>query len=234
MAPTAEEAPNSSLAHMLDLIRTRLCGDGGAYGTADGLDTGRAIDALWRAVGEQMPVFITTTSFALVHLLDALAERDLRLPLPEGSRIMDTGGYKGRARAHSRAALARRIEYRLDIPASMFENEYGMSELSSQWYLGTIAQTIGEPLPSMEGAAPEARWAPPWVRTLVVNPATLQEVNVGDIGVLAHCDLSNVWSCAFVRTDDAGLRLNDGRFRLLGRAPGSVPRGCSLPYEALT
>jgi hypothetical protein len=38
------------------------------------------------------------TAFAFVHWLEALEQRSLRLALPAGTRVMETGGFKGRAR----------------------------------------------------------------------------------------------------------------------------------------
>ena len=37
------------------------------------------------------------TSFAFVHLLDAVGD-DMPFPLPDGSRLMQTGGFKGKSR----------------------------------------------------------------------------------------------------------------------------------------
>ena len=71
---------------------------------------------------------------------------------------------------------------------------------------------------------------PPWVRTRVLNPLTLETLPLGELGVLAHLDLGNLGSVAAVLTEDLGREVPGG-FQLLGRSPGSEPRGCSLAME---
>ena len=43
-------------------------------------------------------------------------------------------------------------------------------------------------------------------------------------------DLANLYSCAFIATDDAGKLYTDGKFEILGRLDNSDMRGCSLMY----
>jgi hypothetical protein len=88
------------------------------------------------------PSLLLGTAFSFVHLLDYLAERKLRFDLPASSRGMETGGYKGRSRALPKAELHQLITERLGVPPSHIICEYGMSELSSQAYDGTIQANI--------------------------------------------------------------------------------------------
>jgi hypothetical protein len=74
------------------------------------------------------------TAFSFVHLLDCLAEENLQFQLPPGSRVMETGGYKGRSRSLPKGEIHALITARLGIPDSHIVCEYGMSELSSQAY----------------------------------------------------------------------------------------------------
>jgi len=222
LAPPAGDAPHSSLSHMLDLVRTRMCDDGGAW-----VNGSFELDAwgLWTALATvQRPVLLLATSFALVQLLDAAPEE--RVSLPVGSRVMDTGGYKGRSREVSREDLLAAMEARLGVPGGMCENEYGMSELSTQAWSGSVAAHLAAPLT----ASGTGRWQPPWMRTLVVDPMSLTPVADGAAGLLVHHDLANVWSCAAVRTEDLGVRRGES-YELLGRAPGAELRGCSLQLE---
>lgn len=229
LAPSRAALPGSSLSHMLDLVRTCLCHDGGTWAGADG---GVDVDGAWRrlqhAQAEGEPVLLLATSFALVHLLEQ-AEATPALRLPPGSRLMDTGGYKGRTREFARGELVYRVSERLGIEPALCENEYGMSELSSQAYLGTIAARLGRPLPG-ERAHPRAHWQPPWMRTRVVDPVTLNEVADGEHGLLVHHDLANAYSCAAIRSEDVGVRRGTS-YALVGRAPGAELRGCSLRLE---
>ena len=67
----------------------------------------------------------------------------------------------------------------------------------------------------------------------MLDPRTMQEVPVGEQGILWHLDLTNVERIAFIQTDDIGRRLEQG-FEILGRARASEARGCSLSVEELT
>ena len=71
--------------------------------------------------------------------------------------------------------------------------------------------------------------APKWVRILirdVNNPfARLKEGRRGAIDII---DLANISSCAFIATQDMGIRYADGSFRIEGRVQASDIRGCNL------
>ena len=47
-------------------------------------------------------------------------------------------------------------------------------------------------------------------------------------GVLNVIDLANIWSCAFIATEDIGEVQPDGSFTVQGRTDTSDIRGCSL------
>lgn len=226
----AHGATTSSLTHMYDRIRTGpWCVDGGTFVDADyALDADGAWDALHDAAEADAPVLLLATSFALAMLLDHAEAAGLGpLRLPAGSRVVDTGGYKGRTRELTRDELVARIGALLGVPAGWCENEYGMSELSSQAWLGTVATSAGHPL-CMRGP----RWMPPWLRVRVVDPESLAEVADGDAGLLVFHDLANTWSCATIRSEDLAIRRGTG-FELVGRAPGATLKGCSLQLEEL-
>jgi hypothetical protein len=156
-------------------------------------------------------VVVLGTALALDAVLEGLAVR-----LPAGSRVMDTGGYKGRRREVGREAMLRLYEASLGVPAADVVGEYGMTELCSQFY-----------------ETPDRVWeAPAWVRTRVFDPETLEEAPEGGIGLLAHLDLANAWTVAGVLTEDLGVAVPGG-FRLRGRAQGAALRGCSLATEEL-
>ena len=234
LAASGADAPASSLSHMLDTIRLRICHDGGAWVSGDGVvDSDGAWARLARAAGAGEPVLLLATSIALALLFDATADGDA-IALPAGSRVMDTGGAKGTSRTVNRAELVTLVGERLGVAAGMCENEYGMSELSSQAYLGTIARQLRRPLPGHQPGVSdgdgELRWQPPWFRTRVVDPATLREIADGETGLLVHHDLANAWSCAVVRSEDIGVRRGRS-YELVGRAAGAALRGCSLQLQ---
>lgn len=232
LAPPLGDAPDSSLGFMLDLFAARLRGpaswhvrarDGHAELDAEGF--ARACAGA-RAAGE--PAIVLGTAFAFVHLLEALPPGAALLP--EGSRAMQTGGFKGRSREVPAEELRAAIAAMLGIPTSRAAGEYGMTELSSQLYEGTLAASLR----GGEGgeAAPGAYVPPPWVRVTAVDPATLAPLPAGEVGLARIVDLANVDSAVAVQTADR-VRVTAAGVELLGRAPGAVPRGCSLALDEM-
>jgi hypothetical protein len=185
-------------------------GQGGWFVDADGLQVDRLAAALAAAEG---PVALLGTAFALVHLVDS----GVRLRLPEGSRFMETGGFKGKSREVGRAELYALVREALG-PDLIGINQYGMTELSSNCYDQTLV--TGSP----------RKGGPAWVAVRMLDPETLAEVADGQPGVVAIADLANLYSCAFLLTQDIGVKYPDG-FEILGRAPGAEAKGCSIALD---
>lgn len=225
LVPPSALAPHSSLGFMVDEVMRRWGAPGSGHFAHP--DAGVLVPALHRALegfaGDGKPVLLMGTAFAFVHWMDAMVAKGWRIELPAGSRIMETGGFKGRSREVSREELYGGLEERLGIPTLRMVNEYGMTELLSQFY---------EPMLVPDDPGPPRRHvAPPWLRTQILHPEGLQPVPQGEAGLLCHLDLANLDSVACVLTEDLGVATGDG-FQLLGRSPGSEPRGCSLTMEA--
>jgi hypothetical protein len=221
LTPTQTKAPNSSLVHMFECVRQKLSareevffGDQQSNG-AWSLDATRVAEALAAASTEGRKVLLLGTAFNFVHLLDDFAMRDLRFTLPAGSRVMETGGYKGRSRELSKDELHAFIAERLGILRSHVICEYGMSELSSQAYDGDA------------GASARVFRFPPWCRIKIISPETGREVNEGEAGLVRVFDLANAFSVMAVQTEDLAVRRGDG-FELIGRVRTAEARGCSL------
>jgi hypothetical protein len=51
---------------------------------------------------------------------------------------------------------------------------------------------------------------------------------IGRTGGINVVDLANVFSCAFIATQDLGKLHDDGSFEVLGRFDNSDARGCNL------
>lgn len=215
LTPAPCSAPNSSLAHMFETVRRHLSAPESAFvGETDG-DGAWVLnfDAALAALSERSrPILVLGTAFSFVHLLDFLAEQDLRLRLPAGSRVMETGGYKNRSRSLPGAELHALITERLGVSHDNIICEYGMSELSSQAYDA--------------GSKRQFRF-PPWARARIISPETGRVVADGETGLVRIFDLANVFSVAAIQTEDLGARRGAG-FELIGRAAMSEPRGCSL------
>lgn len=198
IAPHPGEAPHSSLSHMLATLAPR--GSFIANGGTIDLDRLRAVSA---------PVCLLGTALGFLHLMEKLGAE--KIPLPSGSTAMETGGYKGSGRNISRGELYDMIAEKLAIEPDNIFNEYGMTELSSQFY-----------------ARGPRGWhhGPPWARAIVADPVTLEEVAEGETGILLVYDAANVGSVAGIRTQDLAVRRGTA-FELLGRDPAALPRGCS-------
>jgi hypothetical protein len=230
LIPSAADAPHSSLSYMVATAVDELGDERSEWlAAADGaLDETRLVRALRAAEAGGRPVLIAATAFALVHALDLLGAAGARFALPERSRLMETGGFKGRSRTVDRGPLYAEVEAALGIPARRVVNEYGMTELLSQFYEPVLSA------PALASAPLTERFhvAPPWVRTRVLDPATLAPLEPGRPGLLCHVDLANAGSVACVLTEDLGVAVPGG-IRVLGRVPGAEPRGCSLAAEEL-
>jgi hypothetical protein len=183
------------------------------------LDLAALDEHVVRATLKGESVLLLATAFALVHFLDALDGAGFRLPA--GSRVMQTGGFKGRTREVDRATLQRELAQALAIEEGAIVGEYGMTELSSQFYEGTLV-----------GGSPNVYVEPPWARIVPVDPETLVPVGDGEIGIARIEDLMNVDSAVFVLAADRVRRTPSG-VELLGRMPGASPRGCSIALDEL-
>jgi len=232
LTPSPAQAPNSSLVHMFETIR-RKTGEASVPASrspffgrvaSDGswtLDFDPALGALNNSTLNSQPsTLILGTAFSFVHLLDHLVENDLSFRLPPGTRVMETGGYKGRSRTMPKAELHALITERLGVPAENIVCEYGMSELGSQAY-----DTVFHPPSSI--LHPGVFRFPPWARAQIISPETGREVKEGEAGLIRVFDLANVFSVLAIQTEDIGIRRGNG-FELVGRAASAEPRGCSL------
>ena len=228
LTPDPARVPDSSLSFMLGVALDVLSGgEGGFFVTPDGgIDTAALSEALAEATGRGAPILLAGTAFAFVHWLDWLKERSGGFDLPRGSRIMETGGFKGRSRVFERPELYASLSEAHGVPLEAIVNEYGMTELLSQFYDG--------PIETLSGMALKARRhvPPPWVRTRVLDPNTLSTLPDGEPGLLCHYDLANAGSVVAVLTEDLGIAVGDG-FRVLGRVEDAEPRGCSLAMDDL-
>jgi hypothetical protein len=227
--PRAPRPGDSSLHFMIQLFATELARDASyLQPSPDKLvdpEELRQACAAARRAGD--PAIIMGASFAFVHVLDVLGQ-DL-LALPEGSRIMHTGGFKGRSREVAPGELVSRMAATFGVPENAVVGEYGMTELSSQLYEGTWRKMRGLATPS---ARHGVFVAPPWMRVVAVHPETLAPLADGETGILRFEDLANVDSALIVQTADRG-RCHGSTVELLGRLPGAAPRGCALAVEEL-
>jgi len=219
LTPSPKEAPHSSLSYMMEVVRE-------AYGTEEGnyyIHRGRLLadKLLYDLSQAEKPVVLIGTSFSFVHFIDFLMERPETILLPPGSKMMDTGGFKGKSRTVSSHWLYAMIEKRLGIPVEYCCNEYGMAEMTSQFYDGVA----GVPRCRTYHAPPQTRWQ-------ILSPFTLKPVIKGEAGLLAIHDLANIDSVSAILTEDLVRELTGG-FELMGRATGAEIKGCSVDLDTL-
>jgi len=218
LTPSPEEAPHSSLSHMMG----EVSGDDAEFYVHGGeLLAQKLARDLLEAQWAHQPVFLLGTAFAFVNFFDYCKKENLRFELTESSRAMETGGFKGRSREMSKTELYEQFHRWLGIPPLRVVNEYGMTELSSQFYDETLV--VGHPS--------DLKASPPWTRVLVIDPSTGREAAPNERGLIRVYDLANLWSAMCVQTEDVGILREDGKFEVFGRAAAAEVRGCSLTAE---
>ncbi len=129
--------------------------------------------------------------------------------------IMETGGMKGRKKEIVRDEVHRILTTQLGV--NSIHSEYGMTELLSQAYSnggGIYRETS--------------------TMKIIIRDSTdpLRHAPVETAGGVNVIDLANRYSCAFIETQDIGIKHCDGTFEILGRFDASDIRGCSLMYTA--
>jgi len=175
-------------------------------------DWTKLIEALSR---EEKGVVLFGTALAFLDVFEWLGNREIRLP--PGSVAVETGGYKGTKRSLPKSELYALFQRHLGLEENDVWNEYGMTELSSQFY----ARGLGSP---HRGA--------PWVRSLVIDPESGGESPDGETGILRAFDLANIGSCCALQTRDLAVRRAED-FELIGRDPATLPRGCSRSADEI-
>jgi len=152
-------------------------------------------------------VYLFGVSYALMDLAEEKADL-------AGVTVIETGGMKGRRKEITREGLHAILKKGLNV--SEISSEYGMTELLSQAY------TLGDSIFRI----------PPWmhVSTREINDPFAD--NSGQrTGILKIIDLANIYSCAFIETEDLGFITQEG-FQVLGRLDNTELRGCNLMYNA--
>ena len=228
LAPPPTDLPDSSLSFMLgELVDAHGDDHSRFFVTADtdgtwNLDANALAQAFEHTCDDGAAALVFGTAFGFAEFFDRL---DRSWSLPPGSRLVETGGFKGRFNELSRSALYDAFTQRLGIGRNRCLSEYSMTELSSQTYTDHLVaggQTTGR------------LYGPPWLDISIVDPVTLTPVDTpGQPGLIRFFDLANVDSISAIQTSDRGILHPDGGLELLGRAPDAQLRGCSLVIEEI-
>ena len=207
LLPSYLERTNSSLVKMVnELIRLSGKEESGFYL----YEHDRLHAVLQRLESSGTKTLLIGVTFALIDFAEN-NKLDLRHTV-----IMETGGMKGRKEEITRGAVHEMLKEKLGVAA--VHSEYGMTELLSQAYAKAdgLFQT------------------PPWMKVLIReedDPLLIRsedDIKQPAAGVINVIDLANIYSCAFIATDDAGKLYGDGSFEVTGRLDASDIRGCSL------
>ena len=203
LLPSYLERGQSSLVYMVDrLIRDSGHPESGFYLH----DRQKLNDTLHRLEAAGQKTLLIGVTYALLYF-SADWPQQLRHTI-----VMETGGMKGRGRELTRAELHAAL--RAGFGVDEIHAEYGMTELLSQAY------------------AIDGRFqTPPWMQIQLrdeTDPFDLLPRRAGVSGGMNIIDLANIYSCAFIATEDIGRWLDDGCFEVLGRMDHSDIRGCSL------
>lgn len=202
LLPSYLERQGSSLVEMVGHFIKKSKSDLSAFYLND---RSKLAEGLKVAKASQKKVMLWGVTFALLDLAED-GELDL-----DSCVIMETGGMKGRREEITREELHKFLCTRFNVKT--IHSEYGMTELFSQAYsngegyfrvptgMKMIVRDINDPFKSLEKG------------------------KTGGINVI---DLANIYTCAFVETQDLGRIRQDGSFEVLGRIDNSDIRGCNL------
>lgn len=200
LLPNYVEQGESSLVYMVDhLIRATKHELSGFY-----LNDA---EALLKAIEEGRKTGRKLVLFGVSYALLDLADQQVNL---SDVQIIETGGMKGRRKEITKEVL--HAELKQAFGCDFISSEYGMSELLSQAYSDKNGLFD----------------LPPWMSVQlrdVNDPFSL--VAEGKTGGVNVIDLANLYSCAFIATQDLG-KINNGQLQLMGRFDQADLRGCNL------
>ncbi|WP_300664519.1 acyl transferase [Fluviicola sp.] len=200
LLPNYVSQGESSLVYMVDKLIAKTNHALSGYYLDSSENLLKAI-AEGRKTGKKLVLF--GVSYALLDLAELT-------PDLHDVTVIETGGMKGKRKEMTKEEMHQ--ELIAGFGCEYIASEYGMCELLSQAY-------------SDKNGLFEL---PVWMRI------SLREVNdpferltnekTGGVNVT---DLANLYSCAFIETQDLG-RMEDGKLRLMGRFDHSDIRGCNL------
>lgn len=201
LLPSYLERQHSSLVLMVDeMIRLSKHPDSGFY-----LDEHQKLsDCLQKLEAGGQKTLLIGVTFGLLDFAAAYPQQLAH------TVVMETGGMKGRRKELTREEVHLLLRQRLGV--EKIHSEYGMTELLSQAYSKGDGRF----------------YCPPWMKVLVRDEEDPLLTRESGTGILQVADLANVYSAAFIATEDVGRVYEDGSFEVWGRMDNSDIRGCSL------
>lgn len=201
LLPSYMEREGSSLIYMVQ----KLIDKSGNEKSGFYLHNLEALAAQLNALDqENSKVILIGVSYALLDLIE-LQKFNL-----QNTIIMETGGMKGRRREMVKAELHETLKQGFGV--RQIHSEYGMTELLSQAYSSGDGKFC----------------CPPWMKIYTRDSEDAKTLIRGKTGGINVIDLANLFSCAFIATQDLGVVNEDGTFEIRGRFDASDIRGCNL------
>jgi len=202
LLPNYLEQKHSSLIYMMNrLISLSKYAESGFY-----LNN---FEELYRQILLLQEKNIKTILFGVSFALLDFAEQ-FTFSAPELT-VFETGGMKGR-----RVEIVKEELHQILCNAfgvKTIHSEYGMCELLSQAY----------------SSGNNRFTTPPWMKILLRDERDpLHCSNSLSSGAINIIDFANLYSCAFIATDDLGKKSENGMIEILGRLDASQIRGCNL------
>ena len=203
LLPSYLERDTSSLVYMVDdLIKKSKNSNSGFF--LNNLDE-LAVKIKSHISNPKSQILLIGVTFALLDFADQFP-MDLSDVI-----IMETGGMKGRREEMTRDEVHAILTNAFKVKT--IHSEYGMTELLSQGY--SKGNGIFE--------------TPKWMKILkrdIYDPFHITETK--GRGGLNVIDLANIYSCAFIATQDLVNIISATEFEVLGRIDNSDIRGCNL------
>ena len=202
LLPNYREREGSSLIYMVDdFIKNSKHPDSGFYLN----DYKKLTQTLIELENKNQKTILFGVSYALLDLAEQFPQK------LNNTIIIETGGTKGNRKEILKEELHESLKS--CFKTKTIHSEYGMTELLSQSY--SKGNGIFK--------------SPPWKKVLIrdINdPLSFVDKNItGGINII---DLSNIYSCPFIATQDLGKKYNDDSFSIIGRYDNSDVRGCNL------
>jgi phenylacetate-coenzyme A ligase PaaK-like adenylate-forming protein len=199
LLPSYLEREGSSLIYMVDdlIIKSKHEKSGFFLNEFD------EIEAIVNEYQSTKKILIVGVSYALLDF----AEQNK--PNLLNCIVMETGGMKGKRKEMPKYDLHQALKQGFNV--NQIHSEYGMTELLSQAY-----------------ALNDGKFkSPPWMKVITRETNDPFSFTFQKTGGLNIIDLANIYSCAFIATQDLG-KVHNNYFEVLGRFDNSDIRGCNL------